>query len=77
MLRYKVLLSFLGGCLYRSLRIFRHSWPYVVACAVPWLLRAGQRCATRLLGWRSSGGNWVVLAVVVQMGDFCWVALPF
>ncbi len=23
------------------------------------------------------GHNWVVLAVVVQMGDFCWVALPF
>ena len=23
------------------------------------------------------GHNWVVLAVVVQMGSFCWVALPF
>ena len=27
------------------------SWPYMAACAVPWLLCAGQRCVTRLAAW--------------------------
>ena len=126
------------------------SWPYLAACALPWLLCAGQRSVRRLAGlathrrsesgyyrflsdgkWRMQmffkclfdlvvktfriagltlvlddtlspkwglgifgtafhfdhtarpragyiwGHNWVVLAVVVQVGAWAWVALPF
>jgi hypothetical protein len=149
-LRYKVSSSFLGIVFTARCGFSKRSWPYVVACAMPWLLCAGQRCVSRLAEmklhrrsfsgyyrflsdgkWRLQaiffslfdlivrefqvvklclvlddtlcpkwgrkifgtgsffdhvkrpragyiwGHNWVVLAVVVQMGGFCWVALPF
>jgi hypothetical protein len=149
-LRYKVSSSFLGIVFTARCGFSKRSWPYVAACAVPWLLCAGQRCVSRLAEmklhrrsfsgyyrflsdgkWRLQvlflslfelivrefrvvklclvlddtlcpkwgrkifgagsffdhvkrpragyiwGHNWVVLAVVVQMGAFCWVALPF
>jgi hypothetical protein len=31
----------------------KRSWPYLAACAVPWLLCAGQRCVTRPAWWGS------------------------
>lgn len=128
----------------------KRSWPYLLACALPWLLCAGQRSVRRLAGlathrrsesgyyrflsdgkWRMEvffrclfdlivktfrivaltlvvddtlspkwgrgifgtgfhfdhtarprpgyiwGHNWVVLAVVVQVGNLAWLALPF
>ena len=150
MARYTLSSSFLGVVLSVRLAFSKRSWPYLVACAVPWLLCAGQRSVRRLaaLGshrrsrsgyyrwlsdgkWRMTvffrclfalivgtfrlshltlvlddtlspkwghgifgtgrhfdhaarprpgyiwGHNWVVLAVVVQVGTLAWVALPF
>jgi len=150
MKRYNLSSSFLGVVLSAKIAFSKRSWPYLVACAVPWLLCAGQRCVTRLAGlsqhrrslsgyyrflsdgkWRMPvffkclfdlivrtfkidaltlvlddtlspkwgrgifgtafhfdhtarpragyiwGHNWVVLAVVVQVGAWAWVALPF
>jgi len=148
--RYTLSSSFLGVVLSAKIAFSERSWPYLAACAVPWLLCAGQRCVRRLaeLGthrrsesgyyrflsdgkWRMEiffrrlfdlvvrtfriarltlvlddtlspkwgrgifgtafhfdhtarprpgyiwGHNWVVLAVVVQVGKLAWVALPF
>jgi hypothetical protein len=148
--RYNLSSSFLGVVLSAKIAFSKRSWPYVGACAVPWLLCAGQRCVTRLAAWGSHrrsrsgyyrflsdgkwrmrvffkclfdlivrtfrtaeltlvlddtlspkwgrgifgtafhfdhtarpragyiwGHNWVVLAVVVQVGTRTWVALPF
>ena len=150
MARYTLSSSFLGVVLSVRFAFSKRSWPYLAACAVPWLLCAGQRCVKRLaaLGshrrslsgyyrflsdgkWRMPvffkclfdlivrtfriaeltlvlddtlspkwgrgifgtafhfdhtarpragylwGHNWVVLAVVVQVGTRAWVALPF
>ncbi len=150
MKRYHLSSSFLGVVLSAKIAFSKRSWPYVGACAVPWLLCAGQRCVTRLAAWGSHrrsrsgyyrflsdgkwrmrvffkclfdlivrtfrtaeltlvlddtlspkwgrgifgtafhfdhtarpragyiwGHNWVVLAVVVQVGARAWVALPF
>ena len=150
MKRYHLSSSFLGVVLSAKVAFSERSWPYLAACAVPWLLCAGQRCVTRLAGlsrhrrslsgyyrflsdgkWRMEvffkclfdlivatfpaasltlvlddtlspkwgrgifgtafhfdhtsrpragyvwGHNWVVLAVVVQVGTRAWVALPF
>ena len=150
MARYKMSSSFLGVVLSVRVAFSKRSWPYLVACAVPWLLCAGQRTVTRLAKlagracslssyyrflsdgkWRMEvlwrclfelivkafklvsltlvlddtlspkwgrgifgtawffdhtarpragyiwGHNWVVLAVVVQVGRVGWVALPF
>jgi hypothetical protein len=148
--RYHLSSSFLGVVLSARIAFSERSWPYLAACAVPWLLCAGPRCVSRLaaLGthrrsesgyyrflsdgkWRMRvffqclfdlivrtfrraeltlvlddtlspkwgrgifgtafhfdhtarpragyiwGHNWVVLAVVVQVGSLAWVALPF
>jgi hypothetical protein len=148
--RYNLSSSFLGVVLSAKIAFSERSWPYATACAVPWLLCAGQRCVTRLAVWGSHrrsqsgyyrflsdgkwrmklffrslfglilrtfriaeltlvlddtlspkwgrgifgtafhfdhtarpragfiwGHNWVVLAVVVQVGARAWVALPF
>jgi hypothetical protein len=148
--RYTLSSSFLGVVLSAKIAFSKRSWPYLAACAVPWLLCAGQRCMTRLAGlschrrslsgyyrflsdgkWRMEvffrclfdlvvrtfriadlvlvlddtlspkwgrgifgtafhfdhtarprpgyiwGHNWVVLAAVVQVGPWAWVALPF
>jgi hypothetical protein len=148
--RYHLSSSFLGVVLNAKIAFSERSWPYLAACAVPWLLCAGQRCVTRLAAWgthrRSRSGyyrflsdgkwrmtvffrclfdlvvqtfrvtdltlvlddtlapkwgrgifgtachfdhtarpragylwghNWVVLAAVVQVGTWAWVALPF
>ncbi len=48
MARYCVSSSFLGVVLSVRLAFSKRSWPYLAACAVPWLLCAGQRCVTRL-----------------------------
>ena len=150
MARYTLSSSFLGVVLSAKIAFSERSWPYLAACAVPWLLCAGQRCVRRLaaLGthrrsesgyyrflsdgkWRMQvfvqclfdlimrtfktdrltlvlddtlspkwgrgifgtafhfdhaarphagylwGHNWVVLAVVAQVGSLAWVALPF
>ena len=150
MKRYTLSSSFLGVVLSAKIAFSKRSWPYLAACAVPWLLCAGQRCMTRLAGlschrrslsgyyrflsdgkWRMEvffrclfdlvvrtfriadlvlvlddtlspkwgrgifgtafhfdhtarprpgyiwGHNWVVLAAVVQVGPWAWVALPF
>ena len=150
MKRYNLSSSFLGVVLSAKIAFSKRSWPYLVACAIPWLLCAGQRSLTRLwaLGshrrsrsgyyrflsdgkWRLEvffkclfdlivrtfritdlvlvlddtlsskwgrgifgaafhfdhtarprpgyilGHNWVVLAVVVQVGNLAWAALPF
>jgi len=150
MKRYNLSSSFLGVVLSAKIAFSQRSWPYLAACAVPWLLCAGQRCVTRLAKWGSHrrslsgyyrflsdgkwrtevffkclfdlivrtfrtpdltlvlddtlspkwgrgifgtafhfdhtarpragyiwGHNWVVLAVVVQVGTRAWVALPF
>lgn len=148
--RYSFSSSFLGIAFTARCAFSKRSWPYLTACAVPWMLCAGQRCISRLapLGrhrrsisgyyrflsdgkWRLRvlfrtlfdlilrqfkllnltlvlddtlcpkwgrhifgtgsffdhvkrprpgyvwGHNWVVLAVVVQVGKAGWVALPF
>lgn len=150
MIRYKVSSSFSDVVFTARFAFSKRSWPYLAACAVPWLLCGGQRCIGRLasLGrhrrslsgyyrflsdgkWRLRvlfralfdlivrefkvtdltlvlddtlcpkwgrhifgagsffdhvarprpgyiwGHNWVVLAVVVQVGKVGWVALPF
>ena len=150
MKRYHLSSSFLGVVLSARIAFSKRSWPYLAACAVPWLLCAGQRCVRRLAElathrrsesgyyrflsdgkWRMQiffkclfdlivatfpaasltlvlddtlspkwgrgifgtafhfdhtarpragyiwGHNWVVLAVVVQVGTRAWVALPF
>ena len=150
MARYTLSSSFLGVVLSVRVAFSKRSWPYLAACAVPWLLCAGQRCVTRLAGlsghrrslsgyyrflsdgkWRMEvffkclfdlivrtfrvseltlvlddtlspkwgrgifgtafhfdhtarprpgylwGHNWVVLAVVAQVGNLAWAALPF
>ena len=48
MARYTISSSFLGVVLSVRLAFSKRSWPYLAACAVPWLLCAGQRCVTRL-----------------------------
>ena len=50
MKRYHFSSSFLGGVLSAKIAFSERSWPYLAACAVPWLLCAGQRCVTRLAG---------------------------
>jgi hypothetical protein len=148
--RYNLSSSFLGVVLSAKIAFSKRSWPYLAACAVPWLLCAGQRCVTRLAAWGSHrrsrsgyyrflsdgkwrmevffkclfelitrtfrigrlvlvlddtlspkwgrgifgtgihfyhtarpragyiwGHNWVVLAVVVQVGSLAYLALPF
>lgn len=150
MTRYTFSSSFLGIIFTARCAFSKRSWPYLAACAVPWLLCGGQRCIGRLAGlgqhrrslsgyyrflsdgkWRLRalfralfdlavrefklteltlvlddtlcpkwgrqifgagsffdhvkrpragyiwGHNWVVLAVVVQVGKVGWVALPF
>ena len=150
MKRYHLSSSFLGVVLSAKIAFSERSWPYLAACALPWLLCAGQRSVRRLAGlathrrsesgyyrflsdgkWRMPiffkclfdlitrafriarltrvlddtlspkwgrgifgtafhfdhtarpragyiwGHNWVVLAVVVQVGKRAWVALPF
>jgi len=51
--RYNLSSSFLGVVLSAKIAFSKRSWPYMGACAVPWLLCAGQRCITRLAGWGS------------------------
>jgi hypothetical protein len=46
--RYTISSSFLGVVLSVRLAFSKRSWPYLVACAIPWLLCAGQRSVTRL-----------------------------
>jgi len=46
--RYHLSSSFLGVVLSAKVAFSERSWPYLAACAVPWLLCAGQRCVTRL-----------------------------
>lgn len=150
MTRYTFSSSFLGLVFTARCAFSKRSWPYLAACAVPWLLCGGQRCISRLADvgkhrrslsgyyrflsdgkWRLRalfrtlfdlavrefqlteltlvlddtlcpkwgrhifgagnffdhvkrpragyiwGHNWVVLAVVVQVGRVGWVALPF
>jgi hypothetical protein len=48
MARYTISSSFLGVVLSVRLAFSKRSWPYLVACAIPWLLCAGQRSVTRL-----------------------------
>lgn len=48
MKRYHLSSSFLGVVLSAKIAFSERSWPYLAACAVPWLLCAGQRCVTRL-----------------------------
>lgn len=50
MRRYSVSSSFLGVVFTARLAFSKRSWPYVAACALPWMLCAGQRCVTRLAG---------------------------
>jgi len=50
MKRYNLSSSFLGVVLSAKIAFSQRSWPYLAACAVPWLLCAGQRCVTRLAG---------------------------
>ena len=51
MKRYTLSSSFLGVVLSARVAFSERSWPYLAACAVPWLLCAGQRCVTRLAAW--------------------------
>lgn len=51
MRRYNLSSSFLGVVLSAKIAFSKRSWPYVAACAVPWLLCAGQRSVTRLAAW--------------------------
>jgi len=46
--RYHLSSSFLGVVLSAKIAFSERSWPYLAACAVPWLLCAGQRCIRRL-----------------------------
>ena len=48
MARYTLSSSFLGVILSVRFAFSKRSWPYLAACAVPWLLCAGQRCVKRL-----------------------------
>lgn len=48
MKRYTLSSSFLGVVLSAKVAFSERSWPYLAACAVPWLLCAGQRCVGRL-----------------------------
>jgi hypothetical protein len=58
--RYTLSSSFLGVVLSAKVAFSERSWPYLAACAVPWLLCAGQRCVRRLaenLGTQYNGGE--------------------
>jgi hypothetical protein len=46
--RYQFSSLFLGVVLNAKIAFSERSWPYLAACAVPWLLCAGQRCVRRL-----------------------------
>jgi hypothetical protein len=46
--RYHLSSSFLGVVLSAKVAFSERSWPYLAACAVPWLLCAGQRGVRRL-----------------------------
>ena len=48
MKRYNLSSSFLGVVLSTKIAFSKRSWPYLAACAVPWLLCAGQRSVSRL-----------------------------
>ena len=48
MKRFTLTSSFLGVVLNAKIAFSKRSWPYLVACAVPWLLCAGQRSPRRL-----------------------------
>jgi hypothetical protein len=52
--RYNLSSSFLGVVLSAKIAFSKRSWPYLAACAVPWLLCAGQRSVTRLAKWGSN-----------------------
>ena len=45
---YTLSSSFLGVVLSAKVAFSKRSWPYLAACAMPWLLCAGQRCVGRL-----------------------------
>ena len=53
MKRYQFSSLFLGVVLNAKIAFSERSWPYLAACAVPWLQCAGQRCVTRLAVWGS------------------------
>jgi len=50
MKRFTLSSSFLGVVLNAKIAFSERSWPYLAACAVPWLLCAGQRSVRRLAG---------------------------
>jgi hypothetical protein len=43
--RYNFSSSFPGVVLGAKIALSERLWPYLAACAAPWLLCAGQRCA--------------------------------